>query len=68
MLEQNTDRTWWMIGALVVGLAIILAVKTAFPEFVDTVMDTVKNKMTEIMNGEGKAVAFADTFKLFLPQ
>lgn len=67
MLEQNTDRTWWMIGALVVGLAIIVAVKTAFPTFVETVMNTVKAKMTEIMNGGSKAVAFVDVFKLFLP-
>ncbi|AJI09032.1 hypothetical protein SNE23_29895 (plasmid) [Bacillus sp. RA(2023)] len=45
MLDQNTDRTWWMIGAVVVGALLIGAAKVAFPEVFDSVVDSFKNTL-----------------------
>ncbi|MEK4181672.1 hypothetical protein NSQ61_19715 [Aeribacillus sp. FSL K6-1121] len=39
MLDQNTDRSWWMIGAVIVGAGLIAAAKIAFPEVFDNVID-----------------------------
>lgn len=47
MLDQNTDRTWWMIGAVVVGALLIGAAMIMFPE----IFDIVKGKFTELING-----------------
>ncbi|MFB6963570.1 MULTISPECIES: hypothetical protein [Bacillati] len=38
MLDQNTDRSWWMIGAVVVGALLIGLSKIAFPEVFDSVI------------------------------
>jgi len=32
MLDQNTDRTWYMIGAVILGSVMVAAAKVAFPE------------------------------------
>lgn len=37
MLDQNTDRTWWMIGAIVVGAAVIGAALLIFPDLLGQV-------------------------------
>lgn len=31
MLETNTDRSFWMVGAIIVGAALILIAKVIFP-------------------------------------
>ncbi|MEB9506455.1 hypothetical protein P4J13_21210 [Bacillus anthracis] len=46
MLDQNTDRTWWMIGAVVVGALLIAAAKVAFPEVFDSVVNYFNNTLT----------------------
>lgn len=38
MLDQNTDRSWWMIGAVVIGALIIGLAKIAFPEVFNMVI------------------------------
>lgn len=48
MLDQNTDRTWWMIGAVVVGAILVAACKVAFPEVFDSVIDYFKDTLAGI--------------------
>ena len=43
MLDQNTDRSWWMIGAVIVGAVLIGLAKVAFPEVFETVMTFFKS-------------------------
>ncbi|EUJ34180.1 hypothetical protein [Brochothrix campestris] len=43
MLDQNTDRSWWMIGAVIVGAVLIGLAKVAFPEVFEMVMTFFKN-------------------------
>jgi hypothetical protein len=43
MLDQNTDRNWWMIGSVIVGALLVGAAKVAFPEIFDTVIDFFKS-------------------------
>ena len=52
MLDQNTDRMWYVIGALVVGAGIILLANKALPEVFanisNTFNGTTDNALTEI--------------------
>ncbi|TRZ39369.1 hypothetical protein CEQ21_07350 (plasmid) [Niallia circulans] len=41
MLETNSDRAWWMIGALVVGGAAIGILKVKYPEVLQKGIDYV---------------------------
>ncbi|MDR0846634.1 MAG: hypothetical protein LBN08_03900 [Lactobacillales bacterium] len=43
MLDQNTDRTWWMIGAVVVGAAMVALAKVVFPGVLTNVEDFFVN-------------------------
>lgn len=43
MLDQNTDRNWWMIGAVVIGALMIGLSKVAFPAVFNQVIDFFKN-------------------------
>lgn len=43
MLDQNTDRMWFVIGALVVGAGIILLVNNMVPELFSKVIESMKN-------------------------
>ena len=43
MLDQNTDRSWWMIGAVIVGAVLIGLTKVALPEVFEMVMTFFKN-------------------------
>lgn len=43
MLDQNTDRSWWMIGSVVIGALIIGLAKVAFPEVFNSVVDFFKS-------------------------
>ncbi|KRU40061.1 hypothetical protein [Clostridium sporogenes] len=43
MLDQNTDRSWWMIGAVIVGALLIGIAKKSFPEVFGLVIDFFKN-------------------------
>ncbi|RBP59287.1 hypothetical protein DES36_11912 [Alkalibaculum bacchi] len=43
MLDQNTDRSWWMIGAVIIGALIIGLAKVAFPQVFQLVITFFKN-------------------------
>lgn len=45
MLDQNTDRSWWMIGAVIVGALLIGIAKVAFPEVFNMVIEFFKTMM-----------------------
>lgn len=42
MLDQNTDRMWFVIGALVVGAGIILLANKTMPEIFANITDNMK--------------------------
>ena len=55
MLDQNTDRMWYVIGALVVGAGIILLANKAMPEVFANVTDSfnsVASGATYALNNE----------------
>lgn len=47
MLDQNTDRTWWMIGAVIVGALLVGAAKLAFPHIFEEVMSFFTGQLGE---------------------
>ena len=54
MLDQNTDRMWYVIGAVIVGAAIILILNGTMPQIFASVADTFSEKtedVTEITDG-----------------
>ena len=46
MLDQNTDRMWFVIGALVVGAGIILLANKLFPTMFETITTTFNGVVT----------------------
>ncbi|MGI8362928.1 hypothetical protein [Bacillus cereus] len=48
MLDQNTDRSWWMIGAVIVGAALIGVVSVAFPDLTQSVIGLFKTKISSV--------------------
>lgn len=46
MLDQNTDRMWFVIGALVVGAGIILLANKAIPEIFANTVSAMNNIVT----------------------
>ncbi len=67
VLDQNTDRTWWMIGALVIGVAIVAAIKLAFPDFVQQVVQQFQTLMNKWLGEVQTGTIVADSLKMFLP-
>lgn len=54
MLDQNTDRMWYVIGAVIIGAAIILILNGTAPELFASVADTFRDKteeVTEVIDG-----------------
>ena len=45
MLDQNTDRMWYVIGALVVGAGIILLANNTMPEVFANVTESFEQPM-----------------------
>ena len=59
MLDQNTDRNIWMIGAVVVGVALIILARTTFKAVFTQIANFLKQMVadtTGTWNG-GKATA-----------
>ena len=55
MLDQNTDRNIWMIGAVVVGVVLIVLARTTFKEVFTTIATFLKKMVTDaISNWDGK--------------
>ena len=50
MLDQNTDRMWYVIGALVVGAGIILLANGTLPSLFASVTETFEGTSTEALN------------------
>ena len=48
MLDQNTDRMWFVIGALVIGAGIILGMNTLIPEAFASVGDSMQTVINYI--------------------
>lgn len=48
MLDQNTDRMWYVIGAVIVGAALIFLVNSSFPQLFASVGDVFTNKTDEV--------------------
>ncbi|WP_180229124.1 hypothetical protein [Bacillus wiedmannii] len=48
MLDQNTDRSWWMIGAVIVGAALVGVVSVAFPDLTESVIGLFKDKLSSV--------------------
>ncbi|MEC3195699.1 hypothetical protein P9Z84_23835 [Bacillus cereus] len=48
MLDQNTDRSWWMIGAVLLGAAMVGITVVAFPELGNSVIDVFKQKLASV--------------------
>jgi len=47
MLDQNTDRMWYVIGAVIVGAGIILIANTLFPGMFDSIQTTFDEMITK---------------------
>lgn len=47
MLDQNTDRNIWMIGAVVVGVVLIVLARTVFKEVFNTIATFLKKMVTD---------------------
>lgn len=45
MLEQNTDRIYWVIGAIVVVALLIGGAKLAFPDIFNQIITYMKAQM-----------------------
>jgi len=50
MLDQNTDRMWFVIGALVVGAGIILLANSLFPKMFDNITKSFNDVVTGGVN------------------
>lgn len=64
MLDQITDRSWWMIGAVIIGALLIGLAKVAFPEIFQIVITFFKNMIpTQLgfINGSPKLAGFLQT-------
>lgn len=51
MLDQNTDRMWYVIGAVLVGAAIILIANGTLPQMFASVTDSFENVSKEALDG-----------------
>ena len=63
MLDQNTDRMWYVIGALVVGAGIILLANKAMPEF----FANVTSSFSEVVSGATSKVEILGRNNLINP-
>lgn len=63
MLDQNTDRIWYVIGAVLIGAAVILIFNGAVPSLFGQVANTYEEKTEEATNGAEKlaSVDMVDT-------
>lgn len=59
MLETNTDRFWWMIGALSVGGAAFAVLKLKYPDLLDKGIDYLFGSFPNI---SGFASSFLNLF------
>lgn len=48
MLDQNTDRMWYVIGAVIIGAAIILILNGTMPQLFASVAETFEDKTDDV--------------------
>ncbi len=53
MLDQNTDRMWYVIGAIVIGAAIIFAANALFD---GVIMQAINGFMNDLTGVAGKNI------------
>lgn len=47
MLDQNTDRIYWTIGAVIVAGALIVIANKMFPQFFQNIITVFQGKLAE---------------------
>ena len=47
MLENNTDRSFWMVGSIIVGSALITSAKPAFNAILEAITDWFKKMIND---------------------
>lgn len=47
MLENNTDRSFWMVGSIIVGSALVTSAKPAFNAILTLMTDWFKKMITD---------------------
>lgn len=60
MLDQNTDRMWYVIGAVIIGAAIILILNGTAPQLFASVGDTFQEKVADVTQVINKGFAEDD--------
>lgn len=60
MLEQNTDRLYWIIGAVVVGSLLIFVAYKYFP---DLFQDSIKEKFERLLGTSNKSIEGIENYK-----
>ena len=60
MLDQNTDRNIWMIGAVVVGVVLIVLARTVFKDVFNLIATFLKKMVTDATSNwdKGATVLF----------
>lgn len=51
MLEFNTDRSFWMVGAIIVGSVLVILGKTVFKDILSSITDWFKKLITDTTGG-----------------
>lgn len=54
MLDQNTDRMWFVIGAVIVGAAIIFIANSMFPTMFTNISGVFNGKIADMTTSIGK--------------
>lgn len=61
MLEFNTDRSFWMVGAIIVGAVLVILAKTVFKDILSSITAWFKTLIEQTtggsLNGKGTIVS-----------
>ena len=60
MSDQNTDRMWYVIGALVVGAGIILLANNLFPSMFENITKSFDSVADKGMAAGGELASYTD--------
>lgn len=60
MLDQNTDRMWFVIGALVIGAGIILLANKTMPELFANVSNSLSSVTNEGIGNAGSLMVYGE--------
>lgn len=68
MLDQNTDRMWYVIGAVLLGAAILLLINGVAPDLFAQVTDTYKEKTEEATDAASEIEVYTGYYDRMLEQ